>query len=142
LTRCCSPSTSTSAITLCRWLGCLTVDNRSQARGEPMKRAGRPLVALADLVVGGEEERLRGRRRFGCADRLREVAADERVCVALVWLQAGERPVGVDAGEAELRRDEIGVGRRDDELAGAADLGLQLERGQDLRPAIRQIGSR
>ena len=105
-----------------------------QRPSDASERAGRRRAALADLVVGHEEDRLRGSRRFGGADRGREVASDERVGVAVVGLQAGERLVGVDPGEAEQRRDEVGVVGRDAELAGAAG---QQRAGDDERHVQR-----
>ena len=107
-----------------------------QRLGDASERAGRRRAALADLVVGREQDRLRGRGRLGGADRRREVASDERVGVGVVGLQAGERLVGVDAGEAEQRRDEVGVVGRDVELAGAAG---QQRAGDDERDVQRLL---
>jgi hypothetical protein len=90
-----------------------------QALCDASERALRRRAALADLIVGGEQDRLARRGRFGGADRRREVAPDERVGVAVVGLQTHERLVGVDAGEPEQRRDEVCVVGRDVELARA-----------------------
>ena len=63
-----------------------------QAPGDASERALRRRAALADLIVGGEQDRLRGRGRFGGADRRREVAPDERVGLAVVGLASARAP--------------------------------------------------
>src|SRR3954454_9449128 len=86
-------------------------------RARASERAAGRLVALADLIVCGEEDRLRGRRGRGGADRCREVASDERMCLAVVGLQPRERLVGVDTRETEQRGEQVGVVGGDVDLA-------------------------
>ena len=85
-----------------------------------MERAGGWLVALADLVVGHEQDRLGRRRGLGGADRVGQIAPDQRTCLLVVRCQFGESRIRIDPGQAEQRRDQVGVARRYVELASAA----------------------
>ena len=98
--------------------------------GDALKRAGRLHAALADLIVGREQDRLRRRGGLGGADRVGEVAPDQRTRVHVVDLQLGERLVVVDAREPEQRRDQIGVVGRNVELAAPpGSSGLETRNG-------------
>ena len=91
-----------------------------QGPRDASERAGRRRAALADLVIGDEQDRLRRRGRLGGADRIGEIASDERVRVGVIGLQPGKHIVVVDAGEPEQRRDQVGVVGRDVKRAGPA----------------------
>ena len=89
-------------------------------------------AALADLVVGREQDGLRRRRRLRGADRICEVASDQRAGVSVPGPQFREGVVVIDAGQPEQRRDQVGVVGRDLELACAAG---QQRAGDDERDA-------
>ena len=74
----------------------------------------------ADLIVGREENRLGRRRGLGGADRVGEIAPDQRASLLVVRSQFGESLVRIDPGQAEQGRDQVGVARRHVELANAA----------------------
>ena len=54
------------------------------------------------------------------ADRVGEVAANQRLRIAVVDLQLGERIVVLDPGESEQSRYQVGVVGRDVQLSCAA----------------------
>ena len=101
-----------------------------QHPGRLLERAGRCFVALADLVVGREQDRLGRRRGLGGPDRVGEVAPDQRACLLVICSHLGESLVLIDPGQAEQGRDQVGVARRHVELASAAG---QKRAGHDER---------
>ena len=103
---------------------------------DPLERAGPVRSALADLIVGHEQDGSAGGSGLERADRLGEVAPDQRSRIAVVDLQLGERLVVLDPDESEQRRDQVGVVGRNVQLSCAA---RQQRAGHDERHVQRLL---
>ena len=97
---------------------------------EALEGAAGPGAALADLVVGDVQERIRGRIRVGTQDQPGQVAPDKRPRLRVVGRDALQRLGLVDPRETEQGGKQVGVARRRVDLALASPIsGLETRKG-------------
>ena len=90
-------------------IGLPIVENVRVAARDPLEWAGAVRGALADLIVGHEQDRLGATAPPERPDRAREVAPDQRSRIGVIDLQLGERLV---AARSRPVRAGSGSGRR------------------------------